>query len=125
MCVLLLSLLYLLTYLFCCRRLVALLLCASGNDEVPAGGIVTGIGLIHGSMVAVVANDATVKGGTYYPITVKASAPDRHQAVWRAGGVPACAKQPLIEQCLLEENPLQQQQMLQVWREGRLRAGLS
>lgn len=42
-----------------------------GNDEVPAGGIVTGIGLIHGNMVAVVANDATVKGGTYYPITVK------------------------------------------------------
>ncbi|KAF6257519.1 carboxyl transferase [Scenedesmus sp. NREL 46B-D3] len=42
-----------------------------GNDEVPAGGLVTGIGLIHGNLVAIVANDATVKGGTYYPITVK------------------------------------------------------
>lgn len=46
------------------------LLC-SGHDEVPAGGIITGIGLIHGNLVAIVANDATVKGGTYYPITVK------------------------------------------------------
>lgn len=43
----------------------------SGNDDVPAGGIITGIGLIHGNLVAIVANDATVKGGTYYPITVK------------------------------------------------------
>jgi 3-methylcrotonyl-CoA carboxylase beta subunit len=40
-------------------------------DEVPAGGIVTGIGWIHGSAVMVVANDATVKGGTYLPVTVK------------------------------------------------------
>lgn len=37
----------------------------------PAGGIITGIGLIHGKLVAIVANDATVKGGTYFPITVK------------------------------------------------------
>ncbi|WIA18954.1 hypothetical protein OEZ85_003623 [Tetradesmus obliquus] len=42
-----------------------------GADDVPAGGLVTGIGLIHGNLVAIVANDATVKGGTYYPITVK------------------------------------------------------
>eukprot|EP00878_Enallax_costatus_P009522 GHUV01009950.1.p1 GENE.GHUV01009950.1~~GHUV01009950.1.p1 ORF type:complete len:556 (+),score=136.58 GHUV01009950.1:257-1924(+) len=42
-----------------------------GGDEVPAGGIITGIGLIHGNLVAIVANDATVKGGTYFPITVK------------------------------------------------------
>lgn len=47
----------------------------SGNDDVPAGGIITGIGLIHGNMVAIVANDATVKGGTYYPITVKVRLP--------------------------------------------------
>ena len=40
-----------------------------GDD--PGGGIVTGIGSIHGKQVVVVANDATVKGGTYYPITVK------------------------------------------------------
>jgi 3-methylcrotonyl-CoA carboxylase beta subunit len=44
---------------------------AAGSEEVPAGGLVTGIGLIHGNLVAIVANDATVKGGTYYPITVK------------------------------------------------------
>jgi acetyl-CoA carboxylase carboxyltransferase component len=37
----------------------------------PAAGIVTGIGAVHGRLVAIVANDATVKGGTYYPMTVK------------------------------------------------------
>jgi 3-methylcrotonyl-CoA carboxylase beta subunit len=41
------------------------------DDDCPAGGVVAGIGLIHGRHVMVVANDATVKGGTYYPITVK------------------------------------------------------
>ncbi len=41
------------------------------EDRVPAGGLVTGIGLVHGRQCIVVANDATVKGGTYYPITVK------------------------------------------------------
>jgi len=41
------------------------------DDEVPAGGILTGIGRISGRECVVVANDATVKGGTYYPITVK------------------------------------------------------
>jgi 3-methylcrotonyl-CoA carboxylase beta subunit len=40
-------------------------------EEVPAGGIVTGIGQIAGRECVVIANDATVKGGTYYPITVK------------------------------------------------------
>ena len=34
-------------------------------------GIVTGIGTVHGRECVVVANDATVKGGTYYPLTVK------------------------------------------------------
>jgi 3-methylcrotonyl-CoA carboxylase beta subunit len=42
-----------------------------GKEEVPCGGIVTGIGRVAGRLVAVAANDATVKGGTYYPITVK------------------------------------------------------
>lgn len=42
-----------------------------GAEEVPAGGIITGIGSIAGRLCVVVANDATVKGGTYYPITVK------------------------------------------------------
>jgi acetyl-CoA carboxylase carboxyltransferase component len=41
------------------------------DDEAPAAGIVTGIGCIHGREAVIVANDATVKGGTYYPITVK------------------------------------------------------
>ncbi|MEW5320199.1 MAG: hypothetical protein WDW38_011291 [Sanguina aurantia] len=42
-----------------------------GAELVPSGGIITGIGRVCGRLVAVVANDATVKGGTYYPITVK------------------------------------------------------
>jgi 3-methylcrotonyl-CoA carboxylase beta subunit len=41
------------------------------DDEAPAAGIVTGIGRIAGQPCMVVANDATVKGGTYYPLTVK------------------------------------------------------
>ena len=41
------------------------------NDEVPSAGIVTGIGVVHDREVMVIANDATVKGGTYYPLTVK------------------------------------------------------
>jgi acetyl-CoA carboxylase carboxyltransferase component len=41
------------------------------DDEAPAAGIVTGIGRIEGTMCVIVANDATVKGGTYYPMTVK------------------------------------------------------
>src|SRR5580765_3159943 len=41
------------------------------EDEAPAAGIVTGIGRVSGREVVIVANDATVKGGTYYPMTVK------------------------------------------------------
>ncbi|MBT8100954.1 MAG: methylcrotonoyl-CoA carboxylase, partial [Gammaproteobacteria bacterium] len=41
------------------------------DDDVPAAGIITGIGRIQGTDCMIVANDATVKGGTYYPITVK------------------------------------------------------
>jgi acetyl-CoA carboxylase carboxyltransferase component len=41
------------------------------DDEAPAAGIVTGIGRVSGRDVLVVANDATVKGGTYYPLTVR------------------------------------------------------
>src|SRR5438445_919952 len=41
------------------------------DDEAPCAGIVTGIGMIHGHQTVIVANDATVKGGTYFPITVK------------------------------------------------------
>ncbi|MFZ3451697.1 carboxyl transferase domain-containing protein [Arthrobacter sp. 7Tela_A1] len=41
------------------------------GDECPAAGVIAGIGLIHGRQVMVISNDATVKGGTYYPLTVK------------------------------------------------------
>jgi 3-methylcrotonyl-CoA carboxylase beta subunit len=41
------------------------------GDEVPGAGIVTGIGRVNGRECVIVANDATVKGGTYYPLTVK------------------------------------------------------
>lgn len=40
-------------------------------EPVPAAGLVTGIGTVRGRLCMVVANDATVKGGTYYPLTVK------------------------------------------------------
>lgn len=42
-----------------------------GEEEVPAGGIITGIGRVSGVECMIVANDPTVKGGSYYPITVK------------------------------------------------------
>jgi acetyl-CoA carboxylase carboxyltransferase component len=41
------------------------------EDEAPGAGIVTGLGRIEGTTCVVVGNDATVKGGTYYPMTVK------------------------------------------------------
>ncbi|KAG0503591.1 hypothetical protein HPP92_003663 [Vanilla planifolia] len=41
------------------------------EETIPSGGIVTGIGPVHGRLCMFVANDPTVKGGTYYPITVK------------------------------------------------------
>ncbi|KAG0410807.1 hypothetical protein HPB47_012082 [Ixodes persulcatus] len=42
-----------------------------GKDDVPAAGVVTGIGRICGTECIIVGNDATVKGGTYYPLTVR------------------------------------------------------
>jgi acetyl-CoA carboxylase carboxyltransferase component len=41
------------------------------DDAAPCAGLVTGIGRVHGREVMIVANDATVKGGTYFPLTVK------------------------------------------------------
>ncbi len=41
------------------------------DDDIPAAGIITGIGRVQGQECVIVANDATVKGGTYYPMTVK------------------------------------------------------
>lgn len=41
------------------------------EDDVPGAGMVTGIGRVAGREAVIIANDATVKGGTYYPLTVK------------------------------------------------------
>jgi 3-methylcrotonyl-CoA carboxylase beta subunit len=41
------------------------------EGQAPGGGVITGIGVIHGTECIIVANDATVKGGTYFPITAK------------------------------------------------------
>ncbi|HLU58886.1 MAG TPA: carboxyl transferase domain-containing protein [Pseudonocardia sp.] len=41
------------------------------GDEAPGAGLITGVGRVAGREVVIVANDATVKGGTYYPMTVK------------------------------------------------------
>ena len=41
------------------------------DDASPGAGIITGIGRVAGRECVIVANDATVKGGTYYPVTVK------------------------------------------------------
>ena len=41
------------------------------DDQAPAAGLITGVGRVSGREVVVVANDATVKGGTYFPMTVK------------------------------------------------------
>ncbi len=41
------------------------------NGEAPCAGVITGVGRVSGREVVIVCNDATVKGGTYYPMTVK------------------------------------------------------
>ena len=41
------------------------------DGDAPSAGVITGIGRVEGREVVIVANDATVKGGTYYPMTVK------------------------------------------------------
>ncbi|MGH3331525.1 MAG: acyl-CoA carboxylase subunit beta, partial [Nocardioidaceae bacterium] len=56
------------------------------EDAVPSAGIVTGIGRVSGRECVIVANDATVKGGTYYPVTVKKHL--RAQEVARANRLP-------------------------------------
>ena len=54
--------------------------------DVPAGGIITGVGVVEGVSCMIVANDSTVKGGTYYPITVKKHL--RAQAVAQENNLP-------------------------------------
>ncbi|HHF7348072.1 TPA: carboxyl transferase domain-containing protein [Legionella feeleii] len=56
------------------------------EDKVPAAGIITGIGWIAGTECMIVVNDATVKGGTYYPLTVKKHL--RAQEVAKANHLP-------------------------------------
>jgi len=56
------------------------------DEPVPAAGLVTGIGRVSGRECVVVANDATVKGGTYYPLTVKKHL--RAQAIAEANRLP-------------------------------------
>lgn len=41
------------------------------DDDVPGAGIITGLGRVNGRVCVIIANDATVKGGTYFPLTVK------------------------------------------------------
>ncbi|XXH02318.1 Methylcrotonoyl-CoA carboxylase beta chain, mitochondrial [Hypoxylon texense] len=54
--------------------------------DVPAGGIITGLGVVEGVTCVIVANDSTVKGGTYYPITVKKHL--RAQAIAQENNLP-------------------------------------
>ncbi len=56
------------------------------EDDVPAAGIITGIGRIKGLECVIIINDATVKGGTYYPLTVKKHL--RAQEIARANHLP-------------------------------------
>lgn len=56
------------------------------DNDAPAAGIITGIGSVHGREVMVVVNDATVKGGTYYPITILKHA--RAQAIAETNRLP-------------------------------------
>jgi len=57
-----------------------------GDDNIAAGGLVTGVGCINGIECMIIANDATVKGGTYYPITVKKHL--RAQAIAQENNLP-------------------------------------
>jgi len=61
---------------------------ADGIDDLPSGGVVAGIGLVHGREVMIVANDASVKGGTYFPITVKKHL--RAQQIASENRLPCC-----------------------------------
>jgi 3-methylcrotonyl-CoA carboxylase beta subunit len=54
--------------------------------EVPAAGVIAGVGVVEGVTCMIVANDSTVKGGTYYPITVKKHL--RAQAVAQENNLP-------------------------------------
>lgn len=57
------------------------------DEPVPSAALVTGIGVVRGRLVMLMANDATVKGGTYYPLTVKKQI--RAQQIARENGLPS------------------------------------
>ena len=56
------------------------------DDDIPGAGIITGIGRIAGREVMILCNDATVKGGTYFPLTCKKQ--DRAQDIARQNRLP-------------------------------------
>ena len=56
------------------------------DGAAPSAGIITGIGMVAGRPCVVMANDATVKGGTYYPLTIKKQI--RAQAIARENALP-------------------------------------
>ena len=56
------------------------------DNQAPSAGIITGIGVVHGREVMVIVNDATVKGGTYFPMTILKHA--RAQAVAETNNLP-------------------------------------
>ena len=56
------------------------------DNQAPAAGMITGVGIVHGREVMVVVNDATVKGGTYYPMTILKHA--RAQAIAEKNNLP-------------------------------------
>ena len=68
------------------------------GEDVPAAGVVAGIGRVEGVECMIVANDATVKGGSYYPLTVKNTcarkpSPSRtacRASIWWTPAVPIC-----------------------------------
>ena len=79
------------------------------SEEVPSAGIVVGIGMVAGRACAIVANDATVKGGTYYPLTIRKHI--RAQQVARENGLPCIylvdsggAYLPMQEEIFPDEN---------------------
>jgi 3-methylcrotonyl-CoA carboxylase beta subunit len=56
------------------------------GEDVPAAGLIAGVGQVAGHLCVIVANDATVKGGSYYPLTVKKHL--RAQEIAQANGLP-------------------------------------
>ena len=59
-----------------------------GQDAIPSAGMVTAVGRVAGRECVIVANDATVKGGTYYPITVKKHLRAQSVALGQSTAVP-------------------------------------